>query len=139
MNPLPLVASGWTALILWGLSLFCDFSAASGYGEPLQPEGGVGYILLFTGWLGPLGYNFAWFANFPFGLAVYRLVRGRRAGHIAATSSAVIGFSALIPHRTLDPGFQWTSEILVGPAINLWLAAMAVVAVAQFFPADEEE
>ena len=140
MNPLPRAISGWIALGLWGLSLIGPYSVAGGYGQPPEPEGGDGLILLFWGWLGPFFYSFAWFANFPFGLAVYRLIRGRLPGYLSAVSSAIIGYSVLIPHRGVDPRApHWRAEVFVGPAIHLWLAALTIVALAQFIPAGEDE
>ena len=62
------------ALALWCLSLLFN-----GFGVHGDQDNYPGYAILLMGWLSPLVYNFAWYANPLFLIGIYRIKNGKSA------------------------------------------------------------
>jgi hypothetical protein len=120
---------GIIALLVWIASLTlpvetdCGFSYAN-----------AGYLILVTGWLGPLGGQFGWYAN-PFMLwTIGRLLFNKRPGFIPAIIGLGLALSSLAWKTTpTDDGYNTICERHAG--FYVWIACavlLAFVAVAEF-------
>ena len=91
----------------------------------------TGWILASWGWLGPLGGNFAWYANLLLVWMIARLLRGRPPGRRLSLSAFALSGTALLPAFILDfeQDGRFHCQMVSGPAVWLWIAAFAVIAV----------
>ena len=119
---------GLVALLLWCASLIAPYDIQYHGHPPRLEEGGRGYVLLLGGWLGPLNFSFAWYANLPLLYSIVKLLKGRPSSLWTATITAALAYSAFIPDRTRDWQMeQGAHESFVGPALWYWLAASTVI------------
>jgi hypothetical protein len=124
---------GLAALALWCAALFAPISIG-------HPEWGGGWVFAAGGWLGPLALAFGWYANIPFAIDLIRcFVAGMRPGLLTSSFTAALAATALLPYRTLAPGWTpiklpngqhafWIWEYIPrGPSLWLWFSAIALV------------
>ena len=123
------------ALTLFTAALFLPVTAVA-YKHPENTQILQGYFLATSGWLGPLTFCVAWYANIPFIRCVYRLARGQAPSENWAWAGAFLALSVFVPQYFWDLDGGTTSHIqyLYGPAIWLWLGGFAVILAAVYLP-----
>ena len=82
-----------------------------------------GWFLLVLGWIGPLELSFAWFANIPYLICIYQLLRGQIPRTNMVLGSCALASTALVPHFELDKDGRFHPVLFWGPAVWLWLLA----------------
>jgi hypothetical protein len=83
---------------------------------------------MLWGWAGPIGLNFAWYANIPLLSSALGMIRGRAPDFTWTVVTLFLGLDALIPIPAYD--FEVTgrfhAQVISGPALWVWLLAFAV-------------
>lgn len=107
--------------------------------ELLNPDGfhgGLGLMLLELGWLGPIEYSPAWYANIPLTVCVILMAFGRPPGKRLSLIGLTVAFTVFLPYWQIsfsdDRGGHLAWE--GGPAVWAWLAAFTVTTTASFMP-----
>lgn len=104
------------AIMLWATSLFFpSLQAGAGPGSASYR----GFNILVTGWAGPIGGAFAWYANIPWVLEVIRQVKGE-APRLWLSAFALLLASSMI----LTPPLPVSGESSSGPvtfAVGAWI------------------
>lgn len=95
----------------------------------------TGGAVLLMGWLGPLIGQFGWLANLPWFVALVLLIfRQWASAFILSLFAFLVGFSSLtIVHKEmlLDEGGVNKAVVMgLGPAFYVWMAALALPALA---------
>jgi len=85
-----------------------------------------GWRFALLGWVAPLEFCVAWFANIPFVICVFKLLRGNMPGHFLSVFTAGLAASALLPQLIFQPADGWHIGHVGGPAVWLWLVSIAV-------------
>ena len=85
-----------------------------------------GWRFALLGWLAPLEFCFAWFANLPFAMCVFKLTRGAQPAAFLFAFTAGLAASALLPQLIFQPGDGWHTGHVGGLAVWLSLASIAV-------------
>jgi hypothetical protein len=114
---------GVVALLIWITSLALPVETDCGF-----QNANAGYLILLTGWLGPLGGQFGWYAN-PFMLwAIGRLLFNKRPGVIPAIISLGLALSALAWKTTpTDNGYNTICNRHLG--FYVWIACAVFLAI----------
>jgi hypothetical protein len=113
---------GAVALVMWVASLILPVETDCGFSYANQ-----GYLILASGWLGVLMFQFGWFAN-PFMLWVMgRLLFDKRSGIIPAIIGLVLALNALAWKTTpTDNGYNTICARHSG--FYVWIACAALLA-----------
>jgi len=85
-----------------------------------------GWRFALLGCLAPFEFCFAWFANIPFAICVFKLVRGNLPGHFLSVLTAALAASVLLPQFIFQPADGWHIAHVGGPAVWLWLVSIAM-------------
>jgi hypothetical protein len=114
------------SMALWVVSLFARVDSYRAYSPPGY---NYGWWMLVMGWLGPFGFNFAWFGNFLLFMFWYKFFVGRTLGMPATLITLVLILSALCPFFIFDFVYdgRFHPEFFRGPAVWLWLLSFAPV------------
>lgn len=83
-----------------------------------------GWRLAALGWLGPLALSFAWYANVPYFYSVWKLFLNQPAQR-AALLAFCLALTVFLPHAIYSEVDGWHRAYFVGPALWLWLVAIA--------------
>jgi len=115
-------------LVLWLAALFAPCSQVISASRFVlqQVIAFRGYRLAALGWLGPLSFSFAWYANIPYFYCVWKLLRGQSPPRRISLIALCLGLTALLPHAIYSEVDGWHRAHFSGPAIWLWLAAYAI-------------
>jgi len=118
---------GVAALLIWIVSLALPVETDCG-GLPIK-----GYLVLETGWLGPLGGQFGWYANLCMLWTIGQLLLNKRPEMTPAVVGAALALSALTWWRLpSDAGYSVLCERHAG--FYTWIACavlLALVALAE--------
>ena len=113
---------GVVALMIWITSLALPVETDCGY-HPIK-----GYLVLETGWLGPLGGQFGWYANLFMLWTIGQMLFNKRPGGIPAIMGLGLALSALTWERLpSDAGYSTLCERHIG--FYTWIACAAVLAL----------
>lgn len=102
--------------------------------------GGQGFRLLELGAIGPIAFNISWYANFPFFLCLWRMLKGATPGLRLSVISALWAASVFLPYFVFD--FEQTGRFQAnavrGPAVFLWFSAFVANVAVSFAAALQE-
>ncbi len=124
--------AGLIVICLFSVALFLPGHQSTSAGSILHQSDDIvpGWRLAILGWLGPLEFCFAWFANLPLIICVVKMLRGKSPKQLTAAITACLALSVLLPQRIWQPADGWHTGHLYGAAVWLWLATFAVVVLA---------
>jgi hypothetical protein len=125
--------AGIIAVACWITALTMPYDLS--YTTFHRVDHGPGWWLFAAGWIAPVGYCFAWYANVFFAIAVVRLITGTYPGYYLTTVGLLIALTALFPCAHFD--WAYSSKTLTffrGPAIWIWLCGFAVIWLAAALP-----
>jgi hypothetical protein len=121
--------AGIVAILIWIASLALPAETECGFSHPNS-----GYLILLSGWLGPLAGQFGWYANLFMVWTIGRLLANKRPGIIPAIIGLGLALSALAWKTTpTDTGYTTMCERHSG--FYAWIACavlLAFVALADF-------
>jgi hypothetical protein len=132
MSPGSHGVSRWTAIVpslaLYVMALGLPALVFSSH-EPVR-----GYDLLLWGWWGLLTFDFPWFANLAYFLAIFVVLLGaRRAGQILSALAFAIGLLSLRVKAWYFAENEGTPIEKLGSAFYFWIASFLVLGVILLF------
>lgn len=114
----------FAALALWCFSLLLTSFILSGH----ERVSGLG--VLITGWLSPLVYNYAWFANVFFVYGFFRILEGK-APVVAAFAAVILSLDTVrFDTYILNEGGASSQIYGYGWGAVLWFLALSVFLIA---------
>jgi len=122
------------SFLLWLFSL--SLTGISTYSDKAQL---LGYEILLMGWLSPLAFNFAWFANIFYLIGIRSVAVGKSV-NISPILAVVLSFDTFRYSRhLLDEGGGSTQVYGYGWGAFVWLIAIFLLLIAAGFREGEEE
>ena len=115
------------SVLSFGVSLFLP-ALLFGREKPLY-----GAQVLAWGWWGALSWDFAWYANIAYAVAVVSCARGRRKAAIAASAVAlVLGLTSFLAREWWFNEGNATPIAGLGPAFYVWLVSFCILLLGYF-------